>query len=333
MIPDSKTYCFRIYFCLFFLIGSNAHGLLLAEDSLKYNPGHYLAVNQYHDLNGFEFLDEPTVVGISKRYNWGNLEPDSGIYDFSEILHDLNLLEQHNKKLLVFFIEKSFDGSEIMPEYLSEYTIVDEKIVISNRWHPYIVERMLLLADTLASLIDDSESFEGIAIQESALSLSKEALNENNYTPEAYRGALVETLNGLSERFTTSRVFWYMNFFPGKQEYLYEVIDKVNYDNLVICGPDILPYRIGLERITYPVYFHYYGKIPLGCSVQWSGYQHHKNDTTIKDEPLHPEGYIPMEEIYKFGRDSLKLNYIFWQYIPYLSGGKNTIYDAMERSK
>lgn len=297
---------------------------------MKYNPGHYLAVNQHYDLNEFEFLDEPAVVGINKRYNWRDLEPDSGVYDFSEILHDLDLLKTYDKKLIVFFIDKSFDGSQIMPDYLSEHTIVENKIVVSNRWDSYIVERMLLMADTLASLIDSTDYFEGIAIQESALSLSKEALDMNNYTPEAYRDALILTLNGLSERFTNSRVFWYMNFFPWKQDYLYEVIDNLTYDNPVICGPDILPYRVGLERITYPVYYHYYGKIPLGCSVQWSGYQHHKNDTTINEESLHPEGYIKMEEIYKFGRDSLKLNYIFWQYINYLGGDKNNIYDAME---
>lgn len=56
------------------------------NDSIRYNPGHYIAIEQNNYVTEIKFIDEPAIVGVNKRYNWADLEPDSGVYDFSSEL-------------------------------------------------------------------------------------------------------------------------------------------------------------------------------------------------------------------------------------------------------
>ena len=63
------------------------------------------------------------------------------------------------------------------------------------------------------------------------------------------------------------------------------------------------------------MYEDYKDKLTLFCSAQDCAYKHHKNDIKNSDEePIHEDGYLTMEDIFKFGRDSLHLKYIFWNY-------------------
>jgi len=304
---------------------------VFGSDTLKYNPGHYIAVADGQNVADVDLLFSPEVRGLNKRYTWRELEPEPGVYDFSSISNDLNILAEGDKQLLLFLVDKSFNGTMIMPDYLADHTITDGSTVIANRWDPYIVERLLLLGDTLAATFDTTANFEGIALQESALSLSSEVMDAYGYTTDLYRDALIEALSGLANHFKHSRVFWYMNFFPRNNNYLYQVIDALLDLNVVISGPDILPYRTGLQLHTYPVYAYYYGKLPLACSAQYHSYMHHTNDLSASEiEEVPEEGYIPMDGIFRFGRDVLKLNYIFWTYKTWAPGDEYSVYDAYE---
>jgi hypothetical protein len=63
----------------------------------------------------------------------------------------------------------------------------------------------------------------------------------------------------------------------------------------------------------------------LFCSAQADSYRHHKDDRQNDKKapyhqgkkPIHADGYVSMEEIFKYGRDTMHLNYIFWSYKTY----------------
>ena len=73
-------------------------------------------------------------------------------------------------------------------------------------------------------------------------------------------------------------------------------------------GPDIYPTDPVLtnpQRGVYRLYAPLAGVVPLGAAVQ-------VNDYTQRTAFRGGGGETPVKEIYEFGRDKLRLNYIFW---------------------
>ena len=193
--------------------------------------------------------------------------------------------------------------------------------VTGKKWDPVLVDRQIALCHALSNAFDASDHFEGVAYQESAPSVPISQLKAIGYTPEAMRDGLTRLLIGSSKAFQRSQIFWFMNFLPMNNGYLNDVAQAVVPYHVVMGGPDILPYRGGLKRIN-PLYEKFSGKLKLFCSVQNDSYRHHKNDVSNDkkgawhrgEKPIHPDGYLSMEEIFIYGRDTLHLNYIFWNY-------------------
>jgi hypothetical protein len=284
-----------------------------AGEGAKSNPGHYAAVGPGAIMAEIPHLDEPALRGVNKRYKWKRLEPRKGEYDFSEIEDDLAYLAARDKQLVVFIIDKSFSEWPSLPEYLSEYAVESDGSLDPVRWHPVMVERLVALGEALATRFDDNPNFEGVALQESALDMTDEGREAFGYTPEKYRDALIAILTGIQQSMKRSHVFWYCNFMHGDDGHLRQVAEAIVPDGVFMGGPDILPYRIGLKNMNYPMYEEFNGRLTLFCSAQHDSYCHHKNDTRVwRKEPLHEEGYLTMEQIFLFARDSLHVSYIFW---------------------
>lgn len=302
----------------------------------KYNPGHYVAVTPDIEISEIKYLNEPSVKGVQKRYHWRILEPEKGKYDFSQIKHDLDFLARNGKQLIVFIIDVSYWKRSALPNYLAEYDSYSENEGwCPIRWHPEVIERFIALGEALGDFFDNHPNFEGVATQETSMGISKEGYEKFNYSHEVYVKALIETLRGLSKGIPKSNVFWYQNFlgdFDDGSRYLRQIADSIIDTGIILGGPDILPYRKGIKNISYPMYSDYKDKYTLFCSVQDCSYKHHKNDTVLHMiEPVHEEGYLTMEEIFKYGRDSLHLNYIIWNY--YYDGedkGHRSFDDAIE---
>ena len=194
--------------------------LSVDESVIKSNPGHYVAVGRNSEMAEIRYLQEPAVQGVNKRYFWRFIEPEKGVYDFSEIEEDLDYLAGQDKQLVVFLMDKSFSQTSAMPDYLSEYEFrSDEGRFRPIRWHPVVVERFVALGRALGERFDSHPNFEGIAIQESSLGIPEEGLRAFDYTPEKYRDALITILTGLQDALPNSHVFWYSNFLPENDGY------------------------------------------------------------------------------------------------------------------
>jgi hypothetical protein len=285
---------------------------------VKYTPGHYVAVGRgtTEEISRVEYLDEPAVKGVSKRYFWRTLEPEKGEYDFSQIESDLEYLEGRGKQLIAFIMDASFTAMSALPPYLSDYDVSSDSGGHSPvRWNPYYGERLIALGNALGEQFDSRASFEGLAVQESSLGITDDNRVTYGYTPEKYRDALIRILCGLQEALPRSHVFWYSNFLPDNNGYLYQIADAIEGKGIYMGGPDILPYRRQLSGVSYPMYDRYKDRLTLFCSAQGDSYRHYRNDTSVDEvEPVDEGGYLTMEEIFLFARDSLHVRYLLWDY-------------------
>jgi hypothetical protein len=280
------------------------------EGTRKYNPGHYIAMIKWTVDDHPAMIDsiKPGVVGFVKRYYWRDLEPSFGQYDFSQVRRDLDLLAGQGMQLIIVIEDKSFKNQKPTPSYLSNEYVLPNRMggYTAVRWAPYVVERMNALTAAMGKQFDSHPNFEGIAIQETALSLDSDARKAAGYTPEKYRDALIDVLTDAAQNFPTSRVFWYMNFLVGKQSYIADVALAVAPHGVVVGGPDALPDDGSLVRQAYPFYDQFNGKMPLFCSMQFNSYRH------LHEDASYPTKYWTMGEMFRFMRDDLHVNYMFW---------------------
>lgn len=273
----------------------------------RYHPGHYITVTAWDTHADMMDAIKPGVAGIQKRYDWRSLEPTQGNYDFSQIASDLNFVAGQGLQYVVLIEDKTFNRQVPTPNYLSSYTLHNKAGGYTvERWNATVVARMQALLTAMAARFDGNPNFEGVAIAESALSLDDATLNANGYTPERYRDALIQVLKTAASAFSHSQVFWYMNFLTGQQDYLSDIAKTAAPLGVAMGGPDILPDDASLELHTYPLYKDFQGKMPLFNSAQMDSYKHlHANKSAATK-------YWTMTELYRFGRDNLHLNYIFW---------------------
>ena len=283
--------------------------------NIKFNPGHYVAIEPFFELADINHLDEPALRGVNKRFAWRTLEKEKGEYDFSYIQQDLDFCAKHNKQFIVFIADKSFWIKGALPSYLKEYELNSKNGGFRTlRWFPEYVERFSELGKAIGEKFDSHPNFEGVAIQETSLDMSKEELQKYNYTPEKYRDALITLLKGLAQAMPQSQIFWYQNWLAENKGHLREIAHTIIGSNVIMGGPDILPHRRWL-RHTYKIYPELKDRLNLFCSAQDDSYKHHKNDIRWSNKlPVHEEGYLTMEEIFLYGRDSMHLKYLFWNY-------------------
>jgi hypothetical protein len=305
------------------------------KSEIKFHPGHYVAVEPgpTDELAQIKYLDDPAVKGVNKRYFWRTIEPEKGEYDFASIEKDLDYLASQGKQLIVFLNDKSFSEKGALPHFLSEYELYSDWGGFSPvRWHPVVIERFVALGKALGERFDSHPNFEGIAIQESAMEITEEGYRTFGYTAEKYRDALITILVGLQDALPKSHVFWYSNFLPENDGYLRQIADTIEDSGVFMGGPDILPYNRWISKISYPMYKEYQDRLTLFCSAQGDSYKHHKNDIRVDEqEPIHEEGYLTMEEIFLFARDSLHVRYLFWDYeYEIIEQGQRTYDDAIE---
>ena len=288
------------------------------DSKMKYHPGHYVAIQASESVEDIRHLEERALRGVIKRYTWKRLEPEPGRYNFAAIARDLDFLAARDKQLIAFLIDKSFGPYPVLPAYLSDYKLQGGGGgVCAMRWDPFVIDRLTALGRALGEAFDAHPHFEGVAVQESALDIPLDVARKNGYTPEKYKTALIDILIGLKGNMTRSQVFWYMNFLPEEQEGLREIARAIVPHQIAMGGPDILPHRKYMARVSYPLYEAFKDQMTLFCSAQNDSYKHHKNDVNNQTKnrvAVHAEGYLSMEEIFLFARDNLHVDYVFWQH-------------------
>jgi hypothetical protein len=288
-------------------------GAPVSESQRKFHPGHYVSVGRAELPDGIGSVLSKGVTGIQMRYRWADLEPAEGQYQFAAITRDLEAAKRAGTQLVAMVEDKSFTGDLPTPAYLqSKYTVRNSNQgYTAIRWDPYVNDRLKQLVTRLGAQFDCDPHFEGIAFQESSLSLDEGTLDATGYSPEKYRDALIGLLRSAAASMPNSRVFWYMNFLPRNQRYIGEVATAVIGTGVVMGGPDVLPDNRPLEQRAYPFYNEYRGRLKLFSSMQHNSFRHHHGG----GEGQSGSGdYWSMEDLFVFARDKLHVDYLFWDY-------------------
>ena len=209
--------------------------------------------------------------------------------------------------IIAMIEDKTFKNEKAGPAYLDSYEIKNNLNGFTlMRWSPVVVDRFNALIKALGSQVDGNNNFEGIATQETALSMAPATANAHGYTPEKYRDAYINMLTTASNSLPKSRVFWLMNFFPGHQDYIGVIASKVASHGVIMGGPDVWPDNKSLQSRVYPYYTQFAGKMPLFGQVESVCYSEPHMTSGYKTK------YWTMLELYTYAMSKMHVNYMFW---------------------
>lgn len=289
---------------------------------------HYVFFNRDRErISDASFTGTPAFEGAQLKYTWRELEPERDAYDFSAVRKDLAFLTSKGKKLFIQLQDVSFDQSIVnVPRYLQrdaqysggadrDYQIEGDDEAravaagwVARRWDPAVRERFHKLLFALGKEFDGK--IEGINLPETAVSFGDSGrLFPKGFTFESYRDAVHTNMEVLKRAFPKSVAMQYANFMPGEwlpgkdKSYLRGVYGRAKELRVSVGGPDLLPYRPGQMKHSYPLIKEYDGIAPTGVAVQWGNYEQ-QNPRTGKR--------VTIPELVEFATDYLKVDYIFW---------------------
>jgi hypothetical protein len=289
------------------------------------------------------FLENPGVVGAQLKYTWKELEPEHDRFDFSAPRADLVFLEANGKKLFIQLQDATFDEAYVcVPVYLREdaafrggvarkYTIKkdDESTATSDgwvarRWDPAVRERFAKLLDALGKEFDGR--IEGINLPETSVDFGESGqLFPEGFSFVSYVDGVKANMTAARAAFPHSVVIQYANFMPGEwlpwtdHGYLKAIYACANETGVGVGGPDLLPHRKGQQNHSYPLITARGANVVAGVAVQ---------DNNLDDKDPATKKQVTVDELYRFARDRLRLDYIFWgteephyskDVLPYLS--------------
>jgi hypothetical protein len=211
-----------------------------AEQQLlkKFFPGHYLSmsVRMGHGLPALGSSDDKTPLvrevpewpGYLVEYGWKHLEPQFGVYDFSQIEEDLITTVAHGKVMAIYLEERAyrpehdFPGPNYMnpdhPDYDSYYAGSFYIDTITNKgykpafWKRPVSDRFIALIEALGAAFDDHPAIAAMTVGETALN---GAMEQPGYTGIAYGEHLIRFHEAAAAAFPTTIVAQGVNWKMG----------------------------------------------------------------------------------------------------------------------
>ena len=293
------------------------------------SPHHYVFFGQDREKikAASAFLETRALAGAQVAYSWRQLEPEKDRYDFSGVREDLAFLTSKGKKLFVQLQDVTFSPTHInVPRYLlresqynggadKQYQVKEddeEHAVVAGwaarRWDPAVQERLHKLFFALGKEFDGR--IEGINLAESSVGFGESGrLFPKGFSFELYRDAIITNMKALKRAFPKSVAMQYANFMPGEwrptndRGYLRAVYQAAQASKVGVGGPDLLPYRHGQLKSSYPLIREAAGRIPTGIAVQDGNYEHVNPKTGRR---------VSIAELVEFATEFLQVDYVFW---------------------
>ncbi len=290
-------------------------------------PQHFIFFERERErISEPAFLEDRHITGAQLKYTWRELEPERDRYDLQPLLDDLTFLDGHGKRLFVQLQDVSFSEEVLVPDYLRtdpafsggvarkyEYEGDDESKAqfdgwVARRWDPAVRARFIKLLDVLGAALDGR--IEGLNLPETSVGFGESGrLHPSGFTYESYVGDVTTIMSAARKAFPRSVVIQYANFMPGEwlpgtdQGYLRAVYAHAESLGVGVGGPDLLPHRKGQRNHSYPLIAARGPMIRAGVAVQ-DGNLEDRNPTTGER--------VTVVELYRFAKDQLRLDYIFW---------------------
>jgi hypothetical protein len=253
-----------------------------SQRPVKWNPGHYIAIGPSTNSLSFlrsnsEVLTSPHVKGVMKKIYWGDLEPEMGRYDFSEIDSLLAELKKSDKHLFITVWERSFvDGCSPgtpMPGYVYSRDGGRYRAALSGgrrgcaaaMWEPWVTDRFIALTKALGARYDGDPNFDGLASAETALGTA------TPYDKQKYKEQMIRLLRETRRAFPNSLVLATMNYLSfsrvSHEQNLGDIAKVMQEIGGGISTPDSVPSRVTpFNRVAAS----YKGKVAIAPMVDSS---------------------------------------------------------------
>lgn len=295
-----------------------------ARGQVKWHPGHYvtllpgLAPSAEHIASVIlETVANPALRGVQVRYTWAELEPTNGTFDFSRIQRDLDLVQASGKRLFILLQTKQFsDEFPAIPSYLDTvingggaFTISSASQAASDAvspgrniklWNATVRDRLSALVTALGASFNQHPMLEGVALSETAMGTPVDIIVTARQTQAFYDNLLVVNA-AMRTAFPNTVTLQFTNY---PKPILPEFVTGLKRRGSGLGGPDIYLDDADLLTGIYPHYALQAGQIPLAPSVQGENYKRRGYDG--------PDNPPSIDELYRFGRDDLHANYMFW---------------------
>jgi len=281
----------------------------------KWRPGHYVFIGINTGPLQAKQIKEG-FRGVQKAYLWNEIEVARDVYDFSEIDGDIQLLAAHGKSLVIQIQYKTFGpGTTAVPKYIlngaAEFgpnrTYLNRKDAIyPSIWNKKIGDRFRALISALGKRYDANATVTAVNLPETAQSNKGtiEYLKGLGYTPESYTDAIKQNMLSLKQSFPHTVTFQYINWGPANAIPTWTAYAK--QIGVGVGGPDVHPDRDSIPG--WAATKELAGTVPVAGAVQFEDY--------FKKPTVENSGIIDPWATYKYARDDLHLNYIFWGNAP-----------------
>jgi len=286
-----------------------------------------------------DLLSRPDIAGVQVVYNWKDLEPEKGRYDFNRIEEDLRVLAGLKKKLFVQVQDRFFlPEARNVPAYLLNDAVYGGGLVrqkdnpgeglpegagwVAQQWNPAVRRRFQALLRALAKSFDGR--IYGLNLPESSVEIDLKR-DRTGFTCDKYFNAELENLKAAKAAFRKSYVVQYVNFWPCEWEndrgYMGRVFKYAAASGVGLGGPDIVPYRKGQMKNSYPFFHDYKGRLALvAMAVQ---------EATLTYTDPETKQPFTRERLEDFGRNYLGADIIFWSLSsPWLKAAAANVGDA-----
>jgi hypothetical protein len=157
---------------------SYSDAALEVAGATKWHPGHYMKSQANDRRSAFDrIFDQPYLLGAMVQYNWRELEPSYGVYDFSRIEEDLAHLSSRRKRLIIKFDDRDFGADSanlVVPDYLLTDEVYGGGAEPTKNgwaaaiWREAVMDREILLLQRLGARFDDEPYVEMLTTQETA---------------------------------------------------------------------------------------------------------------------------------------------------------------------
>ena len=278
-----------------------------------------------------ELLDRSDIEGAQVIYTWRSLEPEKGVYDFSAIEADLARTDARGKQLFAQIQDRFFlPTARHVPRYIlddpeyagglaRQYDNPGEGEPVcqgwlAKQWNPALRARFQALLRVLAEQFDGR--LYGINLPETSFDpLSKQG--EDGFSCDAYFDATLDNMRAARVAFESTHVVQYINFWPcewnNDQRYMERAFALAVEAGIGIGGPDIVPFRQGQMKNSYPFFNRHKDDLPLvAMAIQ--------EPTLSYTNPDTGEAFTRAEFV-AFARDYLGVDIIFWSVeAPWLAG-------------
>lgn len=302
----------------------------LVTNGVKWHPGHYYTLMgsgkhnpQYVAQVYSELKATPALRGVQVRYEWPDLEPAEGRYDFAAIEQALAELAAHNKRLIILLQTKSFNPQILpVPDYMKTDQYEGGTFVFGTfgkgvprghnlkLWNPQVHDRLVALMSALGQRFNSHPYFEGIGFPETAMGEPLTALS--SLQVDKFYDNLLSVQRQMRLAFPNTMTFQFTNY---PRPMLQSFVGRLRTMGTALGGPDTFLDDPGLtfDKPSAPKgIYHYYpalsGIVPLTPSVMQSNYVNTRHDKMGRTPTI--------AELLSFARDRLKANYIFWTRAP-----------------